>query len=71
MDSPEDLRAAIAELARQQTRLGKQIAHREEQARARQAEADAFKRELEDVVDRWLALIAQERALDGDSGDDG
>lgn len=63
----EDIRAAIADLDRRRVKLQKQIEHRHKEAAARKAEAARFERELEDVVDRWMKLIADERRLTGDT----
>lgn len=57
------VQAALAELERQQKKLGNKIANRERQAADRQAEADAFKRELEALIDRHIELGAVEREL--------
>mgnify|MGYP006201434137 CR=1 FL=1 len=43
--------------------LNRQIEHRQSEAAKRLAEADALKRELADVVDRWANLIAEEQKI--------
>lgn len=59
----KEIQAAIAELDRQRQKLNRQIEHREGEAAKRLDEAKAFKRELSDVVDRWVNLIAEEQKI--------
>lgn len=71
MESREDLRAAIAELNRQQTKLINKIKYAEKVAEDMTARAKRLRTEVDAVQDRWLALIAKERALGEDTGGDG
>lgn len=66
MDSPDDLRSAIADLDRRQTRLINQIKHRREQAEEATAQADRLTKECEEVQERWLALIQKLRDIEED-----
>lgn len=65
----EDIRAAIRDLDRQQTKMMKQRQHRLDLAARYTAEAAEIERTLVDVQDRWLALIQRERdTVDGADG---
>lgn len=58
-----DVQAALAELERQQKKLGNRIAHREKLVADAQADIRRMRRELEDLVDRHIALGSEERKI--------
>lgn len=58
-----DVRAAIAELDRQQKTLIRKRQHRLDLVARYEAEADAIAQEIDTVQDRWIALIQKEREI--------
>lgn len=67
MDELEDIRAAIADLDRQQRKLMNAHKHRLRMVERYTEEARIFQKRLDVVQERWLALIADERRLTGDT----